>query len=246
MKTAIIKTDFWEEDRIFNLLPDARYFYLCLLTNPKRGTLPAFKCSDRLMSAYTGYNQDTLKLCRSHLTKAKLITIMGEYYIINDDDYVKPTKGKLTQQLQDKELQSLPLDVREFLLSRSGAVHEYNNNDNNNNKNITITKSKDKTKKYNKTDVELTELLYKLMQENTPHRAIRKPKDSDYEDINKLNRLDNAPYELIKAVIEWCQQDDFWKNNIRSTSKLRQHYDRLELSARKYYNDKQGSRTVVL
>jgi len=248
MKTAIIKTDFWEEDRIFVLLPDARYFYLCLLTNPKRGTLPAFKCSDRLMSAYTGYNHDTIKLCKAHLTKAKLITILGEYYIINDDDYVTPTKGKLTQQLREKELASLPLEVKNFLLSRSGAVQEYNNNNNNkdNNSDKVITKNTDKVVKYTPKDVELTNLLHTLMQENSPNRPVRVPKDSDYEDINKMFRLDKIPYDGIEAVIRWCQQDSFWQSNIRSTGTLRRQYDKLEMQARRFYNDNQRNRTVEL
>lgn len=248
MKTAIIKTDFWEEDRIFVLLPDARYFYLCLLTNPKRGTLPAFKCSDRLMSAYTGYNHDTIKLCKAHLTKAKLITILGEYYIINDDDYVTPTKGKLTQQLREKELASLPLEVKDLLLSRSGAVQEYNNKDNNsdNNSDKVITKSNVEIVKYTPKDVELAELLHNLMQENTDGREIRRPKTSDYEDINKMNRLDKLSYEKIELIIRWCQQDKFWQSNIRSTGALRKKYDTLEMQAKRFYNDKQGNRTVKL
>jgi hypothetical protein len=36
------------------------------------------------------------------------------------------------------------------------------------------------------------------------------------------------PIEL-EQVICWCQEDDFWKNNILSTGKLRKQYDQLVL-----------------
>lgn len=139
MKTAIIKTDFWEEDRIFNLLPDARYFYICLLTNPKRNATPAFKCSDRQMNFFTGYNQGTIEICKKHLVEAGLITLVGEYYVINEQDFVKAHKGKLSHILYEKDFNSLPLEVQELLMSDSCVTHEYisnsiNINNSNNNK----------------------------------------------------------------------------------------------------------------
>jgi hypothetical protein len=37
----------------------------------------------------------------------------------------------------------------------------------------------------------------------------------------------------IRAVIEWCQEDSFWQNNILSTEKLRKQFDQLELKMSK-------------
>ena len=48
-------------------------------------------------------------------------------------------------------------------------------------------------------------------------------------DIEKMIRIDKRDTEEIKKVIEWCQKDDFWKNNILSTTKLRKQYDQLAL-----------------
>jgi hypothetical protein len=141
VKTAIISTDrFWKEDRVFELLPDARYFYLCLLTNPERNTTAAFKCSDRLMSAFTGYNIDTIKLCQRELLERGFIEIIEGYYIINDQDYVQPRRGKLSQQLFNKDFNSLPLRVREFIQARSSAALEYKDKDKNVDKNESVAK----------------------------------------------------------------------------------------------------------
>lgn len=56
-----------------------------------------------------------------------------------------------------------------------------------------------------------------------------KPKDHERwaKDIEKLHRIDGYDYEIIKSVMDWSQQDDFWKQNIRSGSKLRKQFENL-------------------
>lgn len=49
------------------------------------------------------------------------------------------------------------------------------------------------------------------------------------DDIRKLAEIDKQPLSLIKEVIEWCQQDEFWFKNIRSASKLRKQFETLTL-----------------
>lgn len=123
MRTALIKTDFWKDDSVFELTPDVRMFYLCLLTNPERNTTRAFKCSDRLMSAYTGYNHDTIKLCRDRLIKAGLIQFVDGYYILRDDSNVEPKRGKLTQSIQEKFIATLPDRVIDILENNVDTTH---------------------------------------------------------------------------------------------------------------------------
>jgi len=147
MKTAIIKTDFWKDDKIPDLNSDTKLLYLCLLTNPDRNTSPAFKCSDRMLSAYTGYNKDLINICRNQLIEKKLIIYINGYYILNHQDYVEPKKGKLTKVILDKYLDELPENIRvkaqEMLKSGSRGTLEYiykdkdiyNNKDINKNKN---------------------------------------------------------------------------------------------------------------
>ncbi len=47
--------------------------------------------------------------------------------------------------------------------------------------------------------------------------------------IDKMIRLDNRKPARIREIIQWCQSDDFWQNNILSTAKLRKQFDKLEL-----------------
>jgi hypothetical protein len=52
-------------------------------------------------------------------------------------------------------------------------------------------------------------------------------KISDYEEMNRIHRLDNYDYKVIESVIKWCQEDSFWKQNIRSVSTLRKQFESL-------------------
>jgi hypothetical protein len=55
-------------------------------------------------------------------------------------------------------------------------------------------------------------------------------------DIDKIIRLDGRCYEQVLEVIEWCQQDNFWQNNILSAAKLRLQLDKLEIRMDKDFN----------
>ena len=129
MKTAIFNTDFWKDDKVFSLNSDTRLLYLCLITNPERTTTPAYKCSDRLVSAYTGYTKELLVICKKQLEKKGLIFFVDDYIVIGNSAYIKPTKGKLTEELYKKEFDKLPIKIKDFisnlLLSHSCATPEY-------------------------------------------------------------------------------------------------------------------------
>lgn len=45
--------------------------------------------------------------------------------------------------------------------------------------------------------------------------------------IGRAMRLDNRTEDELRKVINWCQQDNFWSNNILSTAKLREQFDQL-------------------
>jgi len=74
----------------------------------------------------------------------------------------------------------------------------------------------------------LSNLLLSLILKRKPNFKI--------PDINKwvkpiedLITIDKRTPVEIENVIRWCQNDDFWKNNILSTAKLRKQIDQLEL-----------------
>ena len=76
----------------------------------------------------------------------------------------------------------------------------------------------------------LSQLLLDLISERRPN--LKKPDIIKWaEHIDLMIRVDKRDPEEIKTVIEWCQADEFWQNNILSTAKLRKQYDQLALKA---------------
>ena len=63
------------------------------------------------------------------------------------------------------------------------------------------------------------------------------------DDLRKLVELDGKSVDNVRMVIEWCQQDSFWKANILSAKKLREKYDQLKVQSGKFSNP--GNQTTV-
>jgi len=70
-------------------------------------------------------------------------------------------------------------------------------------------------------------LLEKILIRNPNHK---KPNLQTWaKEIDLMLRIDNRTPEDIRRIIEWCQADTFWQNNILSTAKLRKQFDQLWL-----------------
>jgi hypothetical protein len=81
-------------------------------------------------------------------------------------------------------------------------------------------------------EVELSTLLFEKIQERNPNQ--KKPNLQIWaRDIHRMIELDSRDPTDIRKIIEWCQGDPFWQNNILSTLKLRQQYDQLWLKMQK-------------
>jgi hypothetical protein len=77
-----------------------------------------------------------------------------------------------------------------------------------------------------------------MVSANYPFAKIKEISQSNYDDIEKLNRIDGYEFKIIEAVIRWSQQDEFWKQNIRSTSKLREKFETLLVKAQSKFNER--------
>lgn len=78
--------------------------------------------------------------------------------------------------------------------------------------------------------LELTKILANCLVQNFEFMAGKLTVDIQTKwarDIEKLHRIDGYDYKLIQAVLEWSQQDDFWKQNIRSGATLRKQFTQL-------------------
>jgi hypothetical protein len=81
--------------------------------------------------------------------------------------------------------------------------------------------------------------IHKELAEYLAHRITEngsKPptvSDTWINDIRLMVERDNRTIEEIRYMIDWCQDDSFWRSNILSPSKLRAKFDQLRLNAEK-------------
>lgn len=77
--------------------------------------------------------------------------------------------------------------------------------------------------------VTLSQLLLLRIQERDPKHKGPSDIQGWAKHVDDLIRLDERTPDEIRKVIEWCQKDSFWRNNILSTSKLRIQFGKLFL-----------------
>lgn len=138
MKTALLKTSFWDDDTVYQLNLDTKLLYLFLNTAPERNTTRFYKLPDRLISAHIGISDNALALCKSQLEDKHLVFFKDGWIILGDSGYAKPATGKLTMSIYPQDLENVPEYIRQFALDRnlnfelstsksSGVAQEYSN-----------------------------------------------------------------------------------------------------------------------
>ena len=83
---------------------------------------------------------------------------------------------------------------------------------------------------FNDTSIEiiLSKQLYdKIKTRNPQHKEPNLQSWAKHIDL--MIRIEKRSIADIQRIIDWCQQDSFWQNNILSTSKLREKFDQLKL-----------------
>ena len=97
-----------------------------------------------------------------------------------------------------------------------------NNKDNKANK----EKKEPSSPKFSTSDTENAKLLFEKMKENNP--GIKEPKFDDWSNEFRLIReRDERTDKQVKYLINWTQNDVFWRTTILSPGKLRKQWDQL-------------------
>lgn len=120
---------------------------------------------------------------------------------------------------------SYQIEGQQKNINGTSNEHQTNTNKNDNNKK---NEKKNSQPKWTDEDIEfkLSRYLYRHILKNND--TAKEPNYQTWADhIDKMIRIDKRKPDDIKAVIEFCQKDDFWASNILSTSKLRKQYDQL-------------------
>lgn len=82
-------------------------------------------------------------------------------------------------------------------------------------------------------------LFAKIKENNSEHRELTDSQKQTWADhIRLMIERDHRTPQQIKGMIDWCQNDDFWKVNILSTAKLRKQYDKMRVKANQEFSQR--------
>lgn len=135
MKTAILKTNLWDDDDFYELNIDTKLLYLLLMSAPERGVADVYSVSERILSVRSGLNEQQLRVCKKQLEEKGLVSFSGKFVWLKGSAYVLPKKGRFTDDALIREYEELPKNIVEEFNS-SLIVEHYSNTiykDNNNN-----------------------------------------------------------------------------------------------------------------
>jgi hypothetical protein len=91
----------------------------------------------------------------------------------------------------------------------------------------------------NSDEFRLSEILFFLIKKRRP--GFKSPDLQKWaEVVDRMIRIDKRSVAEIEDVIVWCQNDEFWQNNILSTEKLRKQYDQLAMKMESVEDDPYG------
>jgi len=111
MKTRILHTRFWQDDFVNTLSQKEKLIFIYLITNDRVSLTGMYELPDKYIKMDLEITQKELDTAKNRL-KDKIIFHKGWIKIINHDKYNSYT-GESIDKAKEKELQSVPKDLRE-------------------------------------------------------------------------------------------------------------------------------------
>lgn len=222
MKTRVVHTKFWQDNFICSLNHKEKLLFLYLITNDRVNISGVYELPDKTIKNDVEMTEMELEKAKEKFhNNKKFVFFNGWIKIINLERYQNYT-GEKNDVCRAKELEKAPPELQTDTLSipyRYPTDSPSNKKSEIRNKKLVISNKKEV--------IELTKLLFNLVCSNYPFVKKKEIVQANYDDIEKLNSLDGYSFDIIRAVIDWSQKDDFWKQNIRSTKKLREKFEQL-------------------
>ncbi|RPJ97261.1 hypothetical protein CW357_00930 [Rummeliibacillus sp. TYF005] len=139
----------------------------------------------------------------------------SEQQITHENAFVSTVQGecvkKSEQQMNNK---------------RTTNEQQMNTNNNVNNVNNNISRKRSRFYEEDSDEMKLANFFISKIREND--QKFKDPNKQTWcDDFRKLIELDKRDKHEISKLIKWVQQDDFWKSNVLSPSKLRKRYSEL-------------------
>lgn len=115
MKTRIISTEIWDEDKVFSLNIDTKLLYLVLLTNPYIGQTRYYKINDRQLSTFSGLNVEQIQKCKKDLSESGMAYFKEGWVCVTGYGFIECFyKGEKNEIARAKEEANIPEDIFSF------------------------------------------------------------------------------------------------------------------------------------
>ena len=225
----MITTDFWRDSFIDELDPAAKLIFLYLLCNPATNLCGIYQLPLRIISSDTGIGIEQIEtIFVDFAAKKRAYYINGWVILPNSVKHQDISNIKIKSGM-DRELEEVSKDlltkIKELGIPYGYPIDRVSQSE------LSLVKVKVKVK-YSKVDEDLAKILFGLIKENNPAWYVKPNWDQWAEDIRKIREIDSRTEEQIKFIIEWAQNDNFWKGNILSPSKLRKQFNTLVVQAK--------------
>ncbi len=249
-KKRYVDTKFWDDEYICELDPSEKLLFLYFLTNTLTNLCGIYEIAIKRIAFDTGFDSEMVKKILARFSEdGKIYYIEGYVYIKNFEKYQYNNNPKIVAAME-REKEAIPSHIMEKINNLSITYpypidsQSHLNLNRNLNRNLNLNSNAESEDqeilKYTPKDKELTDILLSKVRENYPFLKTKTESQlvSDYEEMNKLNRIDGYTYEQIEFIINFSQHDSFWKQNIRSVTKLRKQFEELIVKAKSKYTAK--------
>lgn len=231
----------------------ARVWYVLMYLNNITGWQSWFTVASSTLEFRSGLSRQGVIKARNELKQLGYIDFKTNGR--NATSYhMKPLmQGSVQPSLQGSVQDSLQPSLHDGLqggVQTSSALYKQNKtkqNKTNNSDKSPATRHKTQQKfADDSVEMQLAMYLFSKIEENNPdHKKLTENQKQKWADnIRLMIQRDNRSPQKIKNMIDWCQADDFWKQNILSTAKLRRQYDTMAPKANAQWQSNQQRKRV--
>lgn len=202
-------------------------WYALMHINNKTGWKNEFTVALSVLSIKTGLSSRAVTNARKELTEKGRIKWesrngnQAAQYSVNS--LVEELQESYADKIADNNTDKQTCKIADNDTDNASILNKHKLNINRNN-------SPKKNKEFSPDSQEyvLAQYLLDKMLENNPNSKM--PNLNTWaKSMDMILRVDKRNAEEVKAVIDFCQTDSFWKSNILSVDKLRKQYDQLNL-----------------
>lgn len=114
MKTRIIHTRFWEDEKVAGLSLAAKLLFLYLFTNSRINMVGIYELTDRIIEFETGLDNEMLLKAKEELQDSQRVMFNNDWiFVVNAVKYSNYS-GPLNDKARDKEIHTIPEEIKNY------------------------------------------------------------------------------------------------------------------------------------